>query len=937
MTTSAAGDGHIVEGGEGEDMLVSSSTDATGFLARWKNFFIGPQDETFSSDEAESLLPQTALTNGYDSVGTNVRNQGRYCRPRRSMSSLITTQESAWDDFKSNKWTSKMIIQKCLYEPIGFLPAVVLGLLLNLLDAISYGLIIFPLNTAPFQSLGPDGISMFFVSCIISQLVFSLGGSAFKGGNGGMMIEVVPFLHLMAETIVGRLGAENKDEVIATTILAYALSAIMTGAAFMSLGYFKLGSLIAFFPRHILVGCIGGVGWFLVITGLEVTSRMTSELTYSYETFRFLFLNHHVFSLWFTPLSLALVLRLLQRKIKHPFLIPTFFMAVPMLFYLIVAIAGFDWDMLRENGWVFPMPSGNAPGWQFYTFFDLGKTNWSAILETVPVMLALTFFGILHVPINVPALAVSTGQDNVDINRELVAHGYSNLLSGCFGTLQNYLVYTNSVLFIKSGGNSRVAGIMLAVATLIVFLIGPWIVGYIPVMVVGALIFHLGMDLVKEALLDTWGLVHRFEYLTIILIVVFMAALGFVEGIFVGILLACVFFVVKNSRKECIRYSCTGESAKSTVRRVYRQQKFLRQVGRQIYIFKLQGDMFFGTINKVEMAIRDVFSRRRWESNPIQFLVLDFALVRDIDFSAAEGFGRIRRTVRAKGVCLVLSGLDEEMSRTLQMVGVWGAGSGNGMSEGHGHGQPIQESFDTQVFPGLSEALEYCENCLLQTFYRAKASAIETARRQRQLEETAAQEEDGDSETSRFFSEQIPNSPRKSFLFNVARDTLLAHDRPIPQPMNLQEPVPTLLAAFSDTRENPIDFFLQLSMYFTRKTVLAGTILWRQGGLPVDGLYIIETGTMRSIQEFQDSGVIRRTAEVALPGTIAGEIGLFTGQVRTSTLVSETDGVVWGLSQDQFQKMVKDDPSLAVEFMRIAMSYSAERLNLMSQYAFSLS
>jgi MFS superfamily sulfate permease-like transporter len=67
----------------------------------------------------------------------------------------------------------------------------------------------------------------------------------------------------------------------------------------------------------------------------------------------------------------------------------------------------------------------------------LEKTNWGAVLETVPAMLALTFFGILHVPINVPALGVSTGMDNVDTNRELVAHGWSNLLSGGCGTVQS--------------------------------------------------------------------------------------------------------------------------------------------------------------------------------------------------------------------------------------------------------------------------------------------------------------------------------------------------------------------------------------------------------------------------------------------------------------------------------------------------------------------
>lgn len=43
----------------------------------------------------------------------------------------------------------------------------------------------------------------------------------------------------------------------------------------------------------------------------------------------------------------------------------------------------------------------------------------------------------LHVPINVPALGVSTNKDDVNVNRELVAHGISNAVSGLFGTVQS--------------------------------------------------------------------------------------------------------------------------------------------------------------------------------------------------------------------------------------------------------------------------------------------------------------------------------------------------------------------------------------------------------------------------------------------------------------------------------------------------------------------
>ena len=67
---------------------------------------------------------------------------------------------------------------------------------------------------------------------------------------------------------------------------------------------------------------------------------------------------------------------------------------------------------------------------------DFNIVDWAALGSTVPAMLALTFFGVLHVPINVPALALSTGEDGVDVDRELRAHGISNALSGLCGSIQ---------------------------------------------------------------------------------------------------------------------------------------------------------------------------------------------------------------------------------------------------------------------------------------------------------------------------------------------------------------------------------------------------------------------------------------------------------------------------------------------------------------------
>ncbi|KAJ2076254.1 hypothetical protein GGI16_008449, partial [Coemansia sp. S142-1] len=511
---------------------------------------------------------------------------------------------------------------------------------------------------------------MYMLSTAVSQLVYSSGASAFRGANGSMLIEAIPFLYAMCETIVQSVGESQPERIVATTMVAYATSTIITGAVFFLLGFLGIGALVDFFPRHILVGCIGGVGYFLFQTGLEVTSRLKLKL--SWHVMREL-LRPNTLGLWASSLLVAVLLRVLNTRFKHPLFVPVFFMLVPAAFYMVTTSLGLSLETLRAAGWVFSLPDSDVPFYHFYTLFDFGNTDWRAIWQAGPTMLGLAFFSILHVPINVPALAVSTNADKVDTNRELVAHGISNILSGCLGSFQNYLVYSNSLLFIRSGGNSNLAGMMLCAATLGIFFSGPAIIGFIPTMVVGALIFHLGLELMREALVDTIGVVNRIEYATILSIVLAMAVLGFNEGIFLGILMACFFFILLYSRRSAVRKTYTGSAVRSTVRRLYCQRRFLDNVCKQIQVMRLQGFMFFGTINGVEASIRQLLDQRQWQANPIRFLVLDFALVNGMDFSAAEAFIRVRRLLEAREIYMVIcgAGYSSEVGRALRKAGVW--------------------------------------------------------------------------------------------------------------------------------------------------------------------------------------------------------------------------------------------------------------------------
>jgi SulP family sulfate permease len=97
----------------------------------------------------------------------------------------------------------------------------------------------------------------------------------------------------------------------------------LSGISFFLLGFFRLGSLLGFFPRHILVGCIGGIGVFLIITGLNVSTRIRDDdFSLSLDTLLF-FLRGHNLVLWVPAFALAALLRLITSRWHHQLILPT--------------------------------------------------------------------------------------------------------------------------------------------------------------------------------------------------------------------------------------------------------------------------------------------------------------------------------------------------------------------------------------------------------------------------------------------------------------------------------------------------------------------------------------------------------------------------------------------------------------------------------------
>ena len=328
------------------------------------------------------------------------RHEGgnHWFQPKQKLASILRTTTNAITRISTfariaaspKSWDKEEIFENVVKKPIAYVPAVVLGLLLNVLDALSYGMILFPLGQPIFASLGPDGLSMFYVTSIVSQLTYSLGGSTFRGAVGSGMIEVVPFFHKMAFTIMEEIGEDKPEAVIATTILAYAVSSVLTGLVFWIMGKCKLGVLVGFLPRHLLIGCIGGVGFFLIVTGIEVSSRLEGNIDYSLATLNKL-LEPDTLPLWTIPLGLAIALFMVKRFVKHSLTDAAYFILIIVVFYIVVAaVPQLELDTLRSSGWVYEAPPSGAPWWHFYTLYNFNIVDWGAFLSTIPAMCALT-------------------------------------------------------------------------------------------------------------------------------------------------------------------------------------------------------------------------------------------------------------------------------------------------------------------------------------------------------------------------------------------------------------------------------------------------------------------------------------------------------------------------------------------------------------------
>lgn len=120
----------------------------------------------------------------------------------------------------------------------------------------------------------------------------------------------------------------------------------------------------------------------------------------------------------------------------------------------------------------------------------------------------------------------------------------------------------------------------------------------------------------------------------------------------------------------------------------------------------------------------------------------------------------------------------------------------------------------------------------------------------------------------------------------------------------------------------------RLMPYLERLEIPASAHLIRQSERS-ESLYFIESGKVTARLEFEDGRTLRLRTMGA--GTVVGEVGLFLGGVRTSSVVTEQVCTVYRLSHDALERMSAENPDLALAFHRYLICLLGERLSSSSK------
>ncbi|MBE9008996.1 SLC26A/SulP transporter family protein [Pseudanabaenaceae cyanobacterium LEGE 13415] len=525
--------------------------------------------------------------------------------------------------------------------------------LLTVTSAVAFGALIFTGELEPYL---PFGIGLFlFSSVIISGVITAL--SSFPPIVATIAEVTVPIFSLIARQIVAAMPDAPVEQKLLTVVATLVVNSFVTGAIFLGLGWFRLGSFVRFIPYPVVGGFLAGIGALLFNAALQSVSGLNLQ---PFSIANFFELN--VFWQWFPAALFAAAMFILPQRINSVFVYPTIILGSVAIFYAALSVTGISIADATNRGWLLgSVPSGGL--YHFETFNALQQANWNVIAQQIPTLGALWLISAIALLLHANGIELVASRD-LDLNRELRAAGLASFIAGIGGGIGGFPSAGENALSYQLGARGRLVGGIIAGLCLAMMIGGATLLSLFPNFILIGMPLLITVEFFNEWLYEAWFKFARADYAIIVLIVLVTVTVGFLQAFVVGLGAAIVLFVINYSRLTVTRRTSSGAFHHSNVLRTSEELEILESQGEQAYIVELQGLIFFGTANKLLNQVRDRIHNEQLP--PVHYVILDFRLVSGLDASAVLSFAKLNQVARQKQIHLIYTHLSKQAKERLK-------------------------------------------------------------------------------------------------------------------------------------------------------------------------------------------------------------------------------------------------------------------------------
>ena len=405
---------------------------------------------------------------------------------------------------------------------------------------------------------------------------------------------------------------------------------ILMGVIQILAGVFKLGRFVRLIPHSVMMGFVNGLS--IVIFMAQVKMFSHKSLQVSKEGVKEYVSTYMEGTELYTMIALVLLtMGIIWGLPKITKKLPAALTAILVTSLIVI---GFNMDVSTVGSYIIEgggtglkgeFPTPNMELWKSLPF-NLDTLKFIAL----PAFLAASV-GLIETLMTMNLVDEVTDTRG-NGNRECVAQGAGNIVSGLFGGTGGCGMIGQTVININSGGRGRLSGIMMAVTLLSFILFADKLIEMVPIAALVGVMFMMVIETFAWSsfrILKKIPMSDAFVLITVSLVTVFV---DLAIAVFVGVIISALAFSWENAKR-------------------IRARKRVSEDGKT-KIYEIWGPLFFGSIS--------AFNQKFDVKNDPENVEIDFIESRVSDHSAFEAIFNLVNKYEAEGKNIKLKHLSED-------------------------------------------------------------------------------------------------------------------------------------------------------------------------------------------------------------------------------------------------------------------------------------